>query len=119
MSILIKGMEIPKSCKDCKVYEPMDNGCWGFFCALAGKCLGEKEDILSDGRDADCPLVPVPEHGRLIDADAFVNKHFTNNYIVNAMTASKNELSTALLNIPLVMNNAPTIIPADKEDDKE
>lgn len=66
-----------------------------------------------------CPLVPVPPHGRLIDADALVNKHFGKEYLSKIMTADKDDMGTALVNIPLVINNAPTIIPASggKEDE--
>lgn len=59
--------------------------------------------------------VPVPDHGRLIDADALVERICGRNYIEKVLTASKEELRIALTNIPLVINNAPTIIPADKE----
>ena len=61
-----------------------------------------------------CPLVYVPEpHGRLIDADALVDKHFSKDYLAKTMTASKEEMGTVLVNIPLVINNAPTVIPAN------
>lgn len=50
MSIIIKGMEMPKTCDDC--FLPLQ------YCPYAMKPNGE------------CPLVPVHPHGRLIDADA-------------------------------------------------
>lgn len=58
MSILIKGMEIPKNCDDCRfdIDCPYDEHQDGY------KMMG--------GRPCKCPLVPVPAHGRLIDADA-------------------------------------------------
>lgn len=115
MGIYIKGMEMPKRCHDCEMSALVD-----VSDGLTYGCQALKEMISNDReRLPNCPLIEVPPHGRLIDADAFVNKHFTNNYIVSAMTASKNELSTALLNIPLVMNNAPTVIPADPAEEGE
>ena len=52
MAILIKGMEMPKSCKECKF--------WSITSCIASY-QGEKS----------CPLIEVPEpHGRCIDADA-------------------------------------------------
>ena len=57
MSILIKGMEMPKSCGNCFFDTHCDNWRlrnWG----------APPPD--------DCPLVPVPPHGRLIDADALM-----------------------------------------------
>ena len=54
MSILIKGMEMPTSCGDCKLRTAV--GCCG--------------NLPHNTRMPNCPLVPVPPHGRLIDADA-------------------------------------------------
>lgn len=50
MGVYIKNMEMPKTCDDC--FLPLQ------YCPYAMKPNGE------------CPLVPVPPHGRLIDADA-------------------------------------------------
>lgn len=51
MGVYIKGMEMPKTCDNC--FLPLQ------YCPYAMKPNGE------------CPLVPVPEHGRLIEeADA-------------------------------------------------
>ena len=55
MSIIIKGMDMPKSCWECEI----------FGCSLRDK-LAHIED-----RNPDCPLVEIPTpHGRLIDRDA-------------------------------------------------
>lgn len=64
--ILIRGMEMPQRCKACR------------FCGFGGRrselnvCMftGESQPKLSQERMSKCPLVPVPPHGRLIDADA-------------------------------------------------
>ena len=48
MSLLIRGMEMPKNC---------------FICPF------KNLEIC----DEDCPLIEVPPHGRLIDADAMLN----------------------------------------------
>lgn len=63
MSILIKGIEMPPSCWEC----------WFQDC---GNCVLNKHKvvdkcILEGRRDEDCPLIPVLDHGRLIDADAY------------------------------------------------
>lgn len=58
--ILVKGMKMPKHWEECKM---------GYICPCVMECmLVCKEEI----RHKDCPLVEVPEHGRLIDADAFI-----------------------------------------------
>lgn len=64
MSMIIKGMEMPKSCCDCSLtyYEPGEGS----------SCIFTEVPCLNIGRQDACPLVPLPEgHGRLIDADAF------------------------------------------------
>ena len=55
MSILIKGMEMPKRCGGCFL--------------RVGEC---KQRIYMEDRPHDCPLVPVPPHGDLIDRDQFI-----------------------------------------------
>ena len=62
MSVIVKGMQIPKNCAECPV-------------ALSGKyCRINKTNttyIKLPIRPDHCPLVELPEHhGRLIDADA-------------------------------------------------
>ena len=61
MGVYIKGMEMPTSCWDC-YFQDCGN------CILNAHKVVDK-CILDGCRDADCPLVTVPPHGRLIDAD--------------------------------------------------
>ena len=59
MSVIVKGMEMPKDCDSCKVGD------------VVGCSLWKPMDI--GERHPDCPLVELPEkHGRLIDADALL-----------------------------------------------
>ena len=61
MSVLIKGMEMPKSCDKCELMTA------NYGCAFVGAVGGESYRK----RAWDCPLVEVPTpHGRLIDAEA-------------------------------------------------
>ena len=61
MSILIKGMNMPKGCDECTCNS-------GIYCnAMPIAFCGYTED---EDRPEWCPLVEVPPHGRLIDADA-------------------------------------------------
>lgn len=63
MSVIVKGMEMPKDCDECP------------FCDYEqGNCVAnnERNTLPHDGMKKDwCPLVEVPKHGRLIDADEF------------------------------------------------
>lgn len=70
MSIIIKGMNMPKNCGECRLYvdsiqTPDKKYDCNPFCFATGKnitFIGELEDF--------CPLVEIPTpHGRLIDGD--------------------------------------------------
>ena len=90
MSILIKGMEMPKHCRNCK---------FSYFThGISMKCLFISEACKIKGRLSDCPLVEVSTpHGRLIDAD-----EYGANYIIDF---DKNPLE--------VLESTPTIIEAE------
>lgn len=70
MSVLIKGMEMPESCYYC----PFADGVW----QKNKRCLINGKEMPRDGRNVQqnhltCPLIPVPPHGRLIDADELIS----------------------------------------------
>lgn len=109
MSVLIKGMEMPTSCMDCP-FKGFDRaGGRGNICTI-------NESItlhaVLDGVDAkfvrmgDCPLVPVPPHGRLIDADDFI-RQLSDGSVSNAIQSG----------ISYRMSKMPTIIEAEEEDE--
>ena len=60
MSILIKGMEMPKDCNKCPM--TVDG-----YCRIIGYPNGDA--IIKRYKPLWCPLVEVPKHGRLIDAE--------------------------------------------------
>lgn len=68
MSILIKDMEMPKGCFDC----PFERD-YAFICSLTNKETRKhrKVHVVNEYEAMPewCPLVEVPPHGRLIDAD--------------------------------------------------
>lgn len=65
MSVLIKGMKMPKTCMDC----PFADGEYG-WCDVDNS-IG----MCNDERSKDCPLVALPDkHGRLVDADALIEQ---------------------------------------------
>ena len=112
MSVLIKGMEMPKCCAECDAeghYENSYGDEYGFFCPFGYKAYTEKT---RDVKRLDaCPLVLVPPHGRLIDADALAN-HVAEKYNVKKVGEQKAfEMADFILfDIP----NVPTIIPAEE-----
>ena len=63
MGVYIRGMEMPKNCMLCPFCVEEADPANGEMCMVTGTlmppCTRERLD--------DCPLVPVPPHGRLID----------------------------------------------------
>lgn len=66
MSVLIKGMEIPKNCTICRFCVPEADPENGEMCMATGRYMPP----CSTDRLENCPLVEVPSpHGRLIDGE--------------------------------------------------
>lgn len=67
MSVLIKGMEMPRNCLECELYGAM----YSSGCDVASLGIPKRYNYDPHTRPDWCPLVELPEkHGRLIDADA-------------------------------------------------
>lgn len=76
MSVLIKGWEIPKNCKECDFYN-------GYDCLEFSNGVVERYNYNADIRPEWCGFIEVPTpHGRLIDADAFIAQ-YQNEYGIN------------------------------------
>ena len=65
MGVYIPNMEMPEHCGECRF--AVDGWCYAY-----GK--PNIDALANDGRTNFCPLVPVPPHGRLIDADALTTQ---------------------------------------------
>lgn len=111
MGVYIKGMKMPKDCIFC----PMFRGAWT-MCAVLNKTMSAR------GRPEDCPLVPVPPHGRLIDADALMHEfekaqrtmaQHGREYSCSFMSSSQ-EISTEWYCVEDMLENAPTVIEAEE-----
>ena len=99
MSILIKGIEMPKTCADCRLTT------WNGEDTV---CPFSRVSALNIGRQVDCPLIEVPEHGDLIDRDELLSDKsevihkfmvFGGHYVIEEDK----------------IKDAPIIIPSDKE----
>ena len=60
MSVIVTGMEMPKNCKECALY--IEGACYA-------KGYRDYRSIMDTAKPDDCPLIELPPHGRLIDAD--------------------------------------------------
>lgn len=103
MSLLIKGMEMPTTCRDCRLSTLTDFDSMPFCnITMDDICFNDWETKRLDN----CPLALVPPHGRLIDADALENR---------VVPASRFfEIPNANVVVLGVIKAAPTIIPADE-----
>lgn len=84
MSVYIRDMEMPNGCDDC------------FLADCYWAC---------NSRSKHCPLIPVPDHGDLIDAQEVLQKIIQHDFA----TYSDYEM------VFDTIDNAPTIIPAELE----
>ena len=108
MSVLVKGMEMPITCCQCKlmVYNPEikweqagREECGAWVCLLTGELIDNTK------REEHCPLIEVPTpHGRLIDADALLKDVHKMHY-GNGGLLTEGQIETA-----------PTVIEAEEAD---
>lgn len=105
MSILIRGMEMPKNCYECLVRNQGFSGD-GMKCGKTGSVLSWRDGHRK--RMDNCPLVPIPPHGRMIDADAVAKMVLDS---VNQEDAQGFMFTKIICQI---LKDAPTIIPAEE-----
>ena len=72
MSVIVKGMEMPRDCNDCPCFERE----W-FDDDIVGFCKAIKVRLQTYKRLLNCPLIEVPTpHGRLGDLDALWDRMY-------------------------------------------
>lgn len=101
MSILIKGVGIPSKCIECRLMRRCGKDDLDYVCMPARVYVEDLTNAYKPRPDY-CPLVPVPEHGDLIDRDALMKGE--GRYIISF---GKEGIDVAEI------YRAPTIIPAD------
>lgn len=106
MSIVIKGMEMPRHCGECGI-EWCDR--WKQL-IIAGMSIAKT-------RPSDCQLIEFPPHGRLIDADALMNKlqALYDERADEARYTGSKEIKVSWNDAVYKIIDAPTIIPAEEE----
>ena len=139
MSLLIRGANMPKNCAVC----PLERDVFG--CAVCcGKADGDRigtpiyeADLPStdfeERRPSWCPLVEVPPHGRLIDADAYCVEMKKRQDAVAAwrddiksgggygteLYFRSDSVLSGFIEAKLTMDKIPTIIEAEGEEEDE
>lgn len=114
MGVYIRGIEMPHDCDECRLCAFIPVGDYG----IHRKCLPLNANAEITIRRADCPLVPVPPHGRLIDADARVNVQLYNDEFEDFQTVNMS-IDDLLDSSWIELEDDPTIIPADPAEEGE
>jgi len=92
MSILIPNRNLPNNCYECPMRDHV--GCWATL-----RMFSQTTNLAV--RQSDCPLIELPKHGRLIDADKLIQRCRDYPYGYRGM-------------IECTIYNMPTIIEAEK-----
>ena len=108
MSVLIRGMEMPETCKLCYLSE-FDPGFYAYVCKPTGIRI-DYDMAKIDRPKKICPLVPVPPRSRLIDADALYSHIKEEQKKCNDPYDGWSECQVALG----FVNTAPTVIPPEE-----
>ncbi len=111
MGVYIRGMEMPSCCDNC--WELDDYGDYP-RCRITEEQRGYNFPIREKRMD-NCPLVPVPPHGRLIDADALEHDFREDAEDAWNKEASPISWADAFDELADMVAEAPTIIPASEE----
>ena len=106
MGIYIKGMKMPSCCMFCPISNAIGCG------MMNPPVLMTSKEMLADRPDW-CPLVPVPPHGRLIDASEEIQVQMYDDqhedFYQVKMTIDD------LLSQSWIDAKSPTVIPAEEE----
>ena len=124
--VYIPGMKMPENCHDCKFGERY--GLVGdYYCHLLKNYFTNNVKPPYKERPSECPLVEVPPHGRLIDADALAEdldfavendqRALDNLDIVGKEREHIQFDKDCKQNCMWYLSNCPTVIPAEETAD--
>lgn len=107
MEIYIKDMEVPISCQECAFrVDESETNVREWICLInqypTFYCKKSQGHAKDEEYLQDCPLIPIPPHGRLIDADALLQRAIPHGW------------STPKWVSDIMIDDAPTVIPAEE-----
>ena len=94
-------LRLPEMCKDCNLILDLRAS---MYCPVSDKFVGFDDTPEMAG----CPGLPVPDHGRLIDADALYKEAFKRSETRDGYYNCLDPVISCY-----IIDNAPTIIPAE------
>ncbi len=98
MSVLVRGMDLPTSCGNCHLRKSNEDRVW---CSILGEYINFDTEF--NGRKANCPLVEVPPHGRLIDASTRVTVGTQRGIGLRIVTVDRLIDEYAVRNVPTII----------------
>ena len=103
MSGVYINMEMPTNCEDCPMCHSNAEYDYAYCCVSSAETSGNKIP-------SNCPLVSIPAHGRLIDADEMIRE-------LEITEEDDHNGATLLMAVFLeVLKSAPTIISATNKE---
>lgn len=112
MSVYIPGIEMPTSCSECAFCGYYGNG--EHMCDIIQKAVEYESAKMS--RLDDCPLVPVPEHGELIEREPILDVMRKERDRISETYGPNDEYVNCLNKYAIsIVTSAKTIIPAEEE----
>ena len=104
MSVLVKGMEMPKNCMSCPF--PSVGVDW-YYCYCPGVDGKAYDFAQAETVPDDCPLIALPDkHGRLVDADE----------LKTAFPRCDNNMNVKIASVRATINHMDTIVEAEDEE---
>ena len=123
MSGIYIQMEMPKNCRSCRLATYEMN--YGYICKVLNTDVEDGVVFKPwKNRRKDCPLISVPPHGRLIDADALHQLFEAQWHYLQCLDWDENPTAEYMQSgvnwcINTMHDEAPTIIPADRTEVSE
>lgn len=115
MGVYIPNMEMPKNCDGCQIMTYEDTNCISVHELYCGCPIVFRAHPQHEERRPDyCPLIEVPKHGRLIDADAL--RSLYDNIAYDADGITNEEFDKMTVSVAVIRQNIddmPTIIEAE------
>ena len=114
MGVYIKGMEMPTTCAKCPLGH-INAKKYVIECYAEYPTKLFDYDLARHSTNPFCPLVPVPDHGRLVDADDVALQ--IDEWMDSVGTVMIGHGMSYYGELLGCIEDAPTIIEADKEDE--
>lgn len=109
MSVIVMGMEMPENCYDCPFVRV---SCGNDYYCAKGNGTEDNIRVLMSKRMDDCPLIEVPPHCRLIDADKIDYRNDAMHDGTGHLVVADNFMNGVMW-INDCIDNTPTVIEAE------